>query len=1097
MPASVRSAHVAGEAMIRWLIPGLVLFVASTFAQNDARSPVPMKAELADSEKLVKELFKADFAKTKPADRSALAAKLLEQAEGTRDDPRARYVLLREARGLAALAGDTELYLQSATAMSTCFNVSLTEAQDGAVNVLAANVVGKDRARETGEALLGAVDAAIGAGEFEQAQHLLAGAEQVSRKANHAPLSAAVAAHAKSLPALRKEFDKIADAQKTLESMPTDGPANLVVGRFLCFVQRDWETGLPRLALGNDAELQAAAEKDSKAAAGTSREKMTAAETWDKIGAAAEPLLKTNIQSRALRWYRDGAADATGLAKARAENRIKELAKNEPPAGPLLITESFSIWDAISGAVKEKKVKEWSVGITPGQKEYRDAPENGGILIGFHYMYDLNNRYIEYLRPIYRGSDGEIDGVGIGTIRTGGQLHWHKANAGWALASLAVAQDATGIETLELVNMKVSTTAFAPNSAGAPVLLGKTTSNGKTTTKKTKGVVLGAGSKVFSAGGDGAYNVGIHGTVSAVDGRPTSICLISLSGVQMRATAAAKVPRHQGRGSGATTTFAFERPFGFGYDISQDPALPGAHVACLPGADRLRGGDMMHSLVLGLAVLVGSALAQADSSRPAVPSKAELVEAEKLVKTLYKAEYAKTKAADRAAFAATLLGQAADTKDDLKAKYVLLHEARDMAARGGDHEDYLKAADEIAATFKVSPAEARAASVDLLAGNVSGADNSRDVGQGLLDSVDGALGVGDWGSALKLLRATEALGRKSGSAPLTTAIALRSKSLVALRRDYEKIGDAQKKLETTPTDEPANLLVGKFLCFVKNDWENGLPRLVLGSEGALRSAAEKDSKAATGAATDKVEAAETWHKLAASLDPLQKSNLDGRALFWFRESLADSVGLAKIRVEKRIEELAKATAAPASDGLMNWALIKTAVKEGNLKEWQILGGGQKNWKDVPATGGVLIGFRYSASPNNRIPDFIQPIYRGPKGEFLGAGTGTANVRTQFAVSKAKAGYAVGAIFIRSGAWLDAIQPVFMKMTATGVDPSDSYKGIFLGGDGGSGTMLGDGNFVVGVHGRVDGGNGHIQSLSPITMTNLEAKAIDTKKDATK
>jgi hypothetical protein len=531
--------------MIHSLVLAFAIVVGSSLSQADSRPAVPMKAELADSEKLVKELFKAEFAKTKPADRSALAAKLLEQAEGTKDDPGARYVLLREARGLAALAGDLDLYQKSAAAMSTNFKVSLAEAQVGAVNVLASNVVGKDRARETGEALLGSVDAAIGAGEFENAQLLLAGAELAARKANHAPLSATVAAHAKSLPALRKEFDKIADAQKTLESMPTDGPANLLVGRFLCFVQRDWETGLPRLALGNDAELQAAAEKDSKAAAGTSREKIEAAETWDKIGAAAEPLLKANIQSRALRWYRDSLADATELAKARAENRIKELAKNEPPAGPLLITESFTIWDAIAGAIKDKKVKEWTTGIPPNQKEYRDAPENGGILVGFHYMYDLNNRYIEYLRPIYRGADGEMDGIGVGNLRLGGQLHWYKANPGYALASLTVAQDSAGIELLEVVNQKVAPTGFLPNTASKPVQLSKTSGSKSATktTSKTKGIVLPpAGSKIFGTGGDGAFNVGVHGTVSATDGRPTSICLISISGLQMRATAKAKIP---------------------------------------------------------------------------------------------------------------------------------------------------------------------------------------------------------------------------------------------------------------------------------------------------------------------------------------------------------------------------------------------------------------------------------------------------------------------------------------------------------------------------------------------------------------------------
>jgi hypothetical protein len=441
------------------LIPALMLFVGSAAAQNDARLPVPMKSELADVEKLVKDLFKADFAKTKAADRSALAAKLLDQAEGTRDDPRAKYVLLREARGLAAQAGDHELYLKAAAALAANFNVSLAEAQDGATNVLAANIVAKDRARDAGEALLRAVDAAIGAAEFEHAQHLLGGADLIARKANNAALSTAVAAQAKNLPALRKEFDKLADARKTLETTPTDGAANLIVGRFLCFVKRDWEAGLPRLALSSDIELQGAAEKDSKASAGGWREQLEAADAWHKIGADANPLLKSGIQARALRWYRESLAEATGLSKARAETRIKELAKSEP-RGPVVLTESFTIWDAIAGAVKDKKIKEWTVGIRPTPQKFRDVPEAGGLLVGFHHAQDVTGRYLEYLRPIYRGANGEFDGVGIGTLRPEAQLNWRKANPGWTVHSLGVVQDAKGIEALQLFCTKTAPTGL-------------------------------------------------------------------------------------------------------------------------------------------------------------------------------------------------------------------------------------------------------------------------------------------------------------------------------------------------------------------------------------------------------------------------------------------------------------------------------------------------------------------------------------------------------------------------------------------------------------------------------------------------------------
>ena len=72
-----------------------------------------------------------------------------------------------------------------------------------------------------------------------------------------------------------------------------------------------------------------------------------------------------------------------------------------------------------------------------------------------------------------------------------------------------------------------------------------------------------------------------------------------------------------------------------------------------------------------------------------------------------KADYAKAKPADRAALAAKLLEQAEASKEDAAAKYVLLLEARDAAAKGGDAVVFLKAADELAAAFRMAPALAQ------------------------------------------------------------------------------------------------------------------------------------------------------------------------------------------------------------------------------------------------------------------------------------------------------------------------------------------------------------------------------------------------------
>src|SRR5437868_3206159 len=69
--------------------------------------PAPPDAAAQEkSQKLVRDLFKDAYARTAPADRLALAKALRKEAEGTSADPAGKFVLLREARDVAAGAGD-------------------------------------------------------------------------------------------------------------------------------------------------------------------------------------------------------------------------------------------------------------------------------------------------------------------------------------------------------------------------------------------------------------------------------------------------------------------------------------------------------------------------------------------------------------------------------------------------------------------------------------------------------------------------------------------------------------------------------------------------------------------------------------------------------------------------------------------------------------------------------------------------------------------------------------------------------------------------------------------------------------------------------
>lgn len=83
----------------------------------------------------------------------------------------------------------------------------------------------------------------------------------------------------------------------------------------------------------------------------------------------------------------------------------------------------------------------------------------------------------------------------------------------------------------------------------------------------------------------------------------------------------------------------------------------------------------------------------------ALPDKAAQAKALKLVKEVFAEEYRKKSVEDKLALAAQLLEQARGSGNDAATQYVMLREARDIAAAGGDLGTALSAVDEIAAVF--------------------------------------------------------------------------------------------------------------------------------------------------------------------------------------------------------------------------------------------------------------------------------------------------------------------------------------------------------------------------------------------------------------
>lgn len=303
-----------------------------------------------------------------------------------------------------------------------------------------------------------------------------------------------------------------------------------------------------------------------------------------------------------------------------------------------------------------------------------------------------------------------------------------------------------------------------------------------------------------------------------------------------------------------------------------------------------------------LAVAVLSLLpAPVQDSRIPPPDAAAQKNAERLIRDVFKDEYARRDAPARRALALKLLKQAAETADDPPARYVLLSEARDLAADGGDVRTALAAAQQQAKIFAVDPVATKKAALDRTR-KTALVDDFSFIAEAYLQIAEELLAAEDFDGAQAALKEAEQAAVKSKNLPLLTRVRTRNKDAAALRTGSARLAEARKKLEAAPGDPDASGVVGRHLCFLKGDWTKGLPLLAAGADEALKTLAQKDLANPADAAAQ-ISLGDQWWELAEKEDAAAVAFVGGRAALWYDRALAQTAGLSRAKVEKRLAEL--------------------------------------------------------------------------------------------------------------------------------------------------------------------------------------------------
>lgn len=163
--------------------------------------------------------------------------------------------------------------------------------------------------------------------------------------------------------------------------------------------------------------------------------------------------------------------------------------------------------------------------------------------------------------------------------------------------------------------------------------------------------------------------------------------------------------------------------------------------------------------------------------------------------------------------------------------------------------------------------------------------------------VETALTNDDFPKAQKLLVDLRAQAKKSKDVAFQAEILERGKEITKLSRESERFGKAIKALEKDSNDAKASLDGGKYLCFVKGDWNKGLPLLCAGIDTRLAAVAEAD-KLSPKEPADQLRVADLWWQYGQKItDADERAACLLRSRFWMMSArmATDEEGIATIK----------------------------------------------------------------------------------------------------------------------------------------------------------------------------------------------------------
>ncbi len=310
---------------------------------------------------------------------------------------------------------------------------------------------------------------------------------------------------------------------------------------------------------------------------------------------------------------------------------------------------------------------------------------------------------------------------------------------------------------------------------------------------------------------------------------------------------------------------------------------------------------LIASVVAALQAPVTWAQSAKRSTKPSLPSPADLQAAESRLLSAIKQELAKQGQTEEAAAWRELVAR---YEDDPIGQCVLLIRTRELAQAAGDISPALESIDALSERYEFNCLGAKASSLEGFATSALTKQSRRRLLEAARPLLEESLRAEQFELSERFAKVS--LIAANNDHNLRRQVRC-FKLVVERARDQaaainEAAIAARECLAEDPDDRGAHGDLGRHLCFAESDWERGLEHLQRSADESLAALA-RDEMRSPAIPEEQLALADAWWELGIAPDgAAQRARIILRAAYWYRQAIGGLDGQAKARANQRLEQ---------------------------------------------------------------------------------------------------------------------------------------------------------------------------------------------------